>query len=45
MWGRTTILDSNGASEGMLNDIGFPPIPGKRNPPVESAFEYGLNIE
>src|SRR5262249_39380912 len=28
----------------MLNDIGFPPVPGKRNPLVESAFEYGSRV-
>src|SRR3989442_7136191 len=39
--GEATILAGDPASEGMLNDIGFPPVPGKRNPLVESAFEYG----
>ena len=28
----------------MLNDIGFPPVPGKRNPLAESAFEYGSRV-
>ena len=39
--GEANILDGDDASEGMLNDIGFPPVLGKRNPLAESAFEYG----
>ena len=35
--GEANILDGDDASEGMLNDIGFPPVPGKRNPLAESA--------
>ena len=42
--GEANILDGDDASEGMLNDIGFPPIPGKRNPLAESAFEYGSRV-
>ena len=42
--GEANILDGDAASEGMLNDIGFPPVPGKRNPLVESAFEYGSRV-
>jgi putative urate catabolism protein len=42
--GEANILDGDQASEGMLNDIGFPPVPGKRNPLVESAFEYGSRV-
>ena len=42
--GEATILAGDPASEGMLNDIGFPPVPGKRNPLVESAFEYGSRV-
>ena len=39
--GEANILDDDPASEGRLNDIGFPPVPGTRHPLVESAFEYG----
>ena len=42
--GEANILDGDPASEGMLNDIGFPPVQGKRNPLVESAFEYGSRV-
>jgi putative urate catabolism protein len=42
--GEANILDGDDASEGMLNDIGFPPVHGKRNPLVESAFEYGSRV-
>jgi peptidoglycan/xylan/chitin deacetylase (PgdA/CDA1 family) len=42
--GEANILTGDPASEGMLNDIGFPPVPGKRNPLVESAFEYGSRV-
>ncbi len=42
--GEANILDGDDASEGMLNDIGFPPVPGKRNPLAESAFEYGSRV-
>jgi len=42
--GEANILDGDQGSEGMLNDIGFPPVPGKRNPLVESAFEYGSRV-
>jgi allantoinase len=42
--GEANILDGDGASEGMLNDMGFPPVPGKRNPLAESAFEYGSRV-
>ena len=42
--GEANILAGDPASEGMLNDIGFPPVPGKRNPLVESAFEYGSRV-
>ncbi|MDP6819442.1 MAG: polysaccharide deacetylase family protein [Alphaproteobacteria bacterium] len=42
--GEANILDGDEASEGMLNDIGFPPVPGKRNPLAESAFEYGSRV-
>jgi len=42
--GEANILDGDDASEGMLNDIGFPPVPGKRNPLAASAFEYGSRV-
>jgi peptidoglycan/xylan/chitin deacetylase (PgdA/CDA1 family) len=42
--GEANLLDGDLASEGMLNDIGFPPVSGKRNPLVESAFEYGSRV-
>jgi len=42
--GEANILDGDDASEGMLNDIGFPPVPGMRNPLAESAFEYGSRV-
>ncbi|MFQ5426385.1 MAG: polysaccharide deacetylase family protein [Gaiellales bacterium] len=42
--GEANILDGDPASEGMLNDIGFPAVPGQRNPLVESAFEYGSRV-
>ena len=42
--GEANILDGDDTSEGMLNDIGFPPVPGKRNPLAESAFEYGSRV-
>src|SRR5262245_46789765 len=42
--GEANLLDGDPASEGMLNDNGFPPVSGKRNPLVESAFEYGSRV-
>ena len=42
--GEASIADGDDASEGLLNDIGFPAVPGKRNPLVESAFEYGSRV-
>ena len=42
--GEANILDGDDASEGMLNDIGFPPVLGKRNPLAESTFEYGSRV-
>ena len=39
--GEHSLLEGNSASEGMLNDIGFPAYEGVRSPIVESAFEYG----
>lgn len=42
--GESNILDGDTASEGLLNDIGFPAVPGIRNPLAESAFEYGSRV-
>jgi putative urate catabolism protein len=42
--GEATIVDGDAASEGLLNDIGFPPVAGQRSPLVESAFEYGSRV-
>ena len=42
--GEANIIDGDQASEGLLNDIGFAPVTGKRNPLVESAFEYGSRV-
>ena len=39
--GEHCLLEGDSASEGMLNDIGFPAYEGVRSPIVESAFEYG----
>ena len=35
--GEANILDGDPASEGLLNDIGFPPVPGRRNPPLSTV--------
>src|SRR5207237_9781054 len=39
-----SILDGDAASEGALNDIGQPALPGLRSPLVESVFEYGSRV-
>ena len=39
--GEHSLLEGDFASEGMLNDIGFPAYEGVRSPIVKSAFEYG----
>jgi allantoinase len=39
--GESTLINGDGVSEGMLNDIGVPARRGIRVPLVESAFEYG----
>lgn len=39
--GEHCILEGDAHSEGVLNDIGFPPLAGHRSPMVESVFEYG----
>src|SRR5258708_30423087 len=42
--GERSILEGDGASEGALNDIGQPSLPGLRSPLVESVFEYGSRV-
>ncbi|QIB35569.1 polysaccharide deacetylase family protein [Ancylobacter pratisalsi] len=42
--GERSILEGDGCSEGMLNDIGQPSIEGRRSPLVESVFEYGSRV-
>jgi peptidoglycan/xylan/chitin deacetylase (PgdA/CDA1 family) len=42
--GERSILEGDPASEGALNDIGQPALPGLRSPLVESVFEYGSRV-
>jgi peptidoglycan/xylan/chitin deacetylase (PgdA/CDA1 family) len=42
--GERSVLEGDAASEGALNDIGQPALPGLRSPLVESVFEYGLRV-
>ncbi|MCS0504623.1 polysaccharide deacetylase family protein [Ancylobacter mangrovi] len=42
--GERSIMEGDGCSEGMLNDIGQPAIPDRRSPLVESVFEYGSRV-
>jgi hypothetical protein len=42
--GERSVMDGDGASEGALNDIGMPSLPGVRSPMVESVFEYGSRV-
>src|SRR5258705_10390539 len=42
--GERSILEGDGESEGALNDIGQPSLPGLRSPLVESVFEYGSRV-
>src|SRR6266478_2310043 len=39
--GERSLANGDDVSEGMLNDIGVGPQPGRRVPLVESVFEYG----
>ncbi len=39
--GELCVLDGDAGSEGMLNDISTPAMPGIRSPLVESSFEFG----
>jgi peptidoglycan/xylan/chitin deacetylase (PgdA/CDA1 family) len=42
--GELSIMDGDASSEGTLNDIGQPAIPGLRSVLVESVFEYGSRV-
>src|SRR5438067_1674819 len=42
--GERSILEGDEVSEGALNDIGAPSLPGLRSPLVESVFEYGSRV-
>ncbi|WP_075213999.1 polysaccharide deacetylase family protein [Mongoliimonas terrestris] len=42
--GERSILDGDGVSEGILNDIGQPSLTGLRSPLVESVFAYGSRV-
>ena len=42
--GERSVMDGDGVSEGVLNDIGFPSLPTVRSPMVESVFEYGSRV-
>ena len=42
--GERSVMDGDGVSEGVLNDIGFPSLAGGRSPMVESVFEYGSRV-
>lgn len=42
--GERCITEGDASSEGMLNDIGMPCIPGYRSPLAESQFEYGSRV-
>ena len=42
--GERSMLEGDEVSEGALNDIGAPSLPGLRAPLVESVFEYGSRV-
>ena len=42
--GERSVMDGDGVSEGMLNDIGFPSLAGLRRSMAESVFEYGSRV-
>ena len=42
--GERSILEGDEVSEGALNNIGAPALPGLRSPLVESVFEYGSRV-
>src|SRR5207247_3052369 len=39
--GERSLAEGDAASQGALNDIGQPALPGFRSPLVESVFEHG----
>jgi len=39
--GERSVLEGDGESESLLNDLGQPALVGRRSPLVESVFEYG----
>lgn len=42
--GENAVTEGDAGSEGALNDIGQPALPGLRAPLVESVFEYGSRV-
>jgi peptidoglycan/xylan/chitin deacetylase (PgdA/CDA1 family) len=42
--GERSVMDGDGLSEGVLNDIGQPSLDGLRSPLVESVFAYGSRV-
>ena len=42
--GERSLMDGDGVSEGVLNDIGQPSLDGLRSPLVESVFAYGSRV-
>jgi len=42
--GEHSIMNGDAHSKGMLNDIGFPALPGLRAPMVETVFENGSRV-
>src|ERR1700747_3644190 len=42
--GERSVTEGDSTSEGVLTDIGFPSLPGRRSPLVESVFEYGSRV-
>jgi peptidoglycan/xylan/chitin deacetylase (PgdA/CDA1 family) len=42
--GERSIVEGDDGSEGALNDLGMPSVPGRRSPLVESVFEYGSRV-
>jgi peptidoglycan/xylan/chitin deacetylase (PgdA/CDA1 family) len=41
---ETNVLHGDASSEGVLNDIGAPAVPGERIAPVEGVFEFGSRV-
>jgi peptidoglycan/xylan/chitin deacetylase (PgdA/CDA1 family) len=42
--GERSVMEGDGVSEDLLNDVGMPSLPGLRSPIVESIFEYGWRV-